>query len=122
MGASDILNRISRLRKEIRELEKLKTKYKNMKTKIEDGIEELKFARSYLEEAHIRLNENYDSEVAKQKVSELQGEFENIVAMRNLAGNMVEMANSRIEQITNEIQRKEEQIESLEEQLASMEE
>jgi len=121
VSKASIHRRISELRSEIRELKSRKSRYEKMIKKINEAIEELKFARSYTDEACIRLKDNYVSDEANKKASELEWEKESIVYARTLAGNMVDEANSKVTEIQRQIERKQQEIEDLYEQLASME-
>lgn len=121
MSKASIRAEISRLRREIDNLENNKNSYENMNVKIDKAIGELTSAKNSAKEAYQLLGQNYQSTTADRKVLELEGEHTNISnVIKTLESEILVASNNKINEIEKSINRKKREIRELRDELASM--
>ena len=112
---------INVIAKKIEKLEKRKKEYNNMKTSLENAIEDFDESVYHIGNAYEKLEENYSSDVSKEKLAEIEAECGNVKDIRTLCQKMVNESNTRIEEINKEIEIYRGQIEDLKLELEKQE-
>lgn len=121
MEKAEIQEKINRLNREIRNLERSRSSYKNMNTKINDAITKLTTAKDYANKSYTALEKYYQSNTSSKKVTELENEYTNINnIIKDLKSEILVASNNKISSINSSISSKQSQIRRLREQLNSL--
>lgn len=121
MNKVEILLEINKLNIEIKSLTAEKTKYENMKSKINETISKLKNVNQYLDESYKQLKNNYSSDESVKKLTNLKSDSTKVGKIINeLNGTILIETNAKIKSLNNQIQNKEKERQQLREQLEHM--
>ena len=118
IAKAEIKNKINKLKREIRELEQIKEKYKKMNNKIEYALQKLKSAETYKNDSFNSFKRNYSSDESNKILSEFKETMNNIdIIEKQLKNNILTESTDQISSINNKIQSKKNEIQQLERKL-----
>ena len=118
IAKAEIKNKINKLKREIKELEKIKEKYKKMNNKIEYALQKLKSAETYKNDSFNSFKRNYSSDESNKILSEFKETMNNIdIIEKQLKNNILAESTDQISSINNKIQSKKNEIQQLERKL-----